>query len=213
VGGVQTIEKRGLAMRYINSTFLVGIGLAALVLGLSLQAQAQTKEEAAASQVFYNIKGGQTVLVDANGELGKMPEAVTTDDMKLLKEQEMWGIQPLVPPEGLVRVEDDPLVGKNINERSGNTVGYTESVLVDPATGLVHYLIGSGGKIGNGRYVPVPVSAVDLESMKMSASSSEVQTLDWYSSSQLDEKYPSQPIDKPIRAASPALMPTAAVAQ
>jgi len=196
-------------MRYINS--LLGIGIAGLVLGFVLQTQAQTKEEAAASQVFYNIKGGQTVLVDANSDVGKMPEAVTSDDMKLHKNEEVWGLQPLVPPQGLVRVEDDPLVGKNIHDRNGKTVGYTESVLVDPATGLVHYLIGSGGKIGNGRYVPVPVSAVALDSMKLGTSSSEVETLDWFSSSQLDEKYTSQPINKPIRAASPALMPTAAV--
>jgi hypothetical protein len=59
----------------------------------------------------------------------------------------------------------------------------------------------------------VPVSAVDLDSMHIWASASEVQTLDWYSSSQLDEMYPSQQIDKPIRAADPALMPTAAVTQ
>ncbi|MDX1425671.1 MAG: PRC-barrel domain-containing protein [Kiloniellales bacterium] len=200
-------------MRQRNRRLLVGIGSVGLALSLALQAQAQTKEEAAASQVFYNIKGGQTVLVDASGDLGKMPEAVTTDDRKLLKNQETWALQPLVPPQGLARVEDDSLVGRNMRERSGNTVGYTESLLVDPATGLVHYLIGSGGKIGNGRYVPVPVSAVDLDSMHIWASASEVQTLDWYSSSQLDEKYPSQQIDKPIRAADPALMPTAAVTQ
>jgi hypothetical protein len=200
-------------MRHRNRRLLVGIGSVGFALSLALQAQAQTKEEAAASQVFYNIKGGQTVLVDASGDLGKMPEAVTTDDRKLLKNQETWALQPLVPPQGLARVEDDSLVGRNMRERSGNTVGYTESLLVDPATGLVHYLIGSGGKIGNGRYVPVPVSAVDLDSMHIWASASEVQTLDWYSSSQLDEKYPSQQIDKPIRAADPALMPTAAVTQ
>jgi hypothetical protein len=200
-------------MRQRNRRLLVGIGSVGFALSLALQAQAQTKEEAAASQVFYNIKGGQTVLVDASGDLGKMPEAVTTDDRKLLKNQETWALQPLVPPQGLARVEDDSLVGRNMRERSGNTVGYTESLLVDPATGLVHYLIGSGGKIGNGRYVPVPVSAVDLDSMHIWASASEVQTLDWYSSSQLDEKYPSQQIDKPIRAADPALMPTAAVTQ
>jgi len=200
-------------MRHMKSTFLLGIGFAGLVLGLSLQVQAQTKEEAAASQVFYNIKGGQTILVDANSDVGKMPEAVTSDDMKLMKNDEIWGLQPLVPPQGLVRVEDDSLVGKNIDDPMGNHVGYTESLLVDPATGLVHYLIGSGGKIGNNRYVPVPVSAVDLDSMKTETSSAQVETLDWYSSSQLDEKYPSQPIDKPIRAASPALMPTAAMAK
>jgi hypothetical protein len=185
-------------MRHRNRRLLVGIGSVGFALSLALQAQAQTKEEAAASQVFYNIKGGQTVLVDASGDLGKMPEAVTTDDRKLLKNQETWALQPLVPPQGLARVEDESLVGRNMRERSGNTVGYTESLLVDPATGLVHYLIGSGGKIGNGRYVPVPVSAVDLDSMHIWASASEVQTLDWYSSSQLDEMYPSQQIDKPI---------------
>lgn len=200
-------------MRHRNRRLLASIGSVGFALSLALQAQAQTKEEAAASQVFYNIKGGQTVLVDASGDLGKMPEAVTTDDRKLLKNQETWALQPLVPPQGLARVEDESLVGRNMRERSGNTVGYTESLLVDPATGLVHYLIGSGGKIGNGRYVPVPVSAVDLDSMHIWASASEVQTLDWYSSSQLDEMYPSQQIDKPIRAADPALMPTAAVTQ
>jgi PRC-barrel domain len=196
-------------MRFLNADYLLGIGIVGLALTLSLQTQAQTKDEAAASQVFYNIKGGQTVLIGANSDLGKLPEAVTTDDKKLLKEQEMWGLQPLVPPQGLVRVEDGPLVGKNIRDRSGSAVGYTDSILVDPATGLVNYLVGAGGKIGNGRYVPVPVSAVDLGNMEIWATASEVQTLDWYSSSQIDEKYPSQPINKDIQAVDPALIPTA----
>ena len=200
-------------MRFVAIVYVLGIGVLGGALGLSPHAQAQTKDEAATSQVFYNIKGGQTVLVDANGELGKLAEAVTTDDRKLLKEQEMWGLQPLVPPQGLVRLEDGPLVGKNIRERSGNAVGYTDSLLVDPATGLVHYLVGSGGKIGHSRYIPVPVSAVDLGNMEIWATSSEVQTLEWYSSSQLDEMYPTQQVGKELRAVEPALMPTSAVAQ
>ena len=198
-------------MKFLNANYLTGIGIVGLALTLSLETQAQSMDEAAASEVFYNIKGGQTVLVGAKSDLGQLPEAVVTNDKKLLKEQEMWGLQPLIPPNELVRVEDGPLVGKNIRERSGNVVGYTESILVDPATGLVHYLIGSGGKIGSGRYVPVPVSAVDLESMKVWAGASEVQTLDWYSSSQLDQKYPSQPINKEILAVEPALVPTTVV--
>ena len=200
-------------MKFLNTNYLTGIGIVGLALTLSLETQAQSMDEAAASEVFYNIKGGQTVLVGAKSDLGQLPEAVVTNDKKLLKEQEMWGLQPLIPPNELVRVEDGPLVGKNIRERSGNVVGYTESILVDPATGLVHYLIGSGGKIGSGRYVPVPVSAVDLESMKVWAGGSDFQTLEWYSSSQLDQKYPSQPINKEILAVEPALIPTTVVAK
>lgn len=200
-------------MRHMNPRLLLGVGVVGLVLSFSLQTHAQTKEEAAASRVFYNIEGGQTVLVDANSELGKLPQAVTTDDKKLLKEQEMWGLQPLLPPQGLVRIEDGPLVGKNIRERSGNVVGYTESLLIDPSTGLVHYLVGSGGDIGNNRYVPVPVSAVDLDSMEIWVGGSEVQTLEWYKSSELDERFPSQSIDKEIKAVDPALMPTSGLAQ
>ena len=200
-------------MRFLNTNYLIGIGITTLALTLSLETHAQSMDEAAASDVFYNIKGGQTVLVGSSSDLGRLPEAVLSNDKKLLKEQEMWGLQPLIPPNGLVRVEDGPLVGKNINDRSGNVVGYTESILVDPATGLVHYLIGSGGKIGSGRYVPVPVSAVDLDSMKVWAGGSDVQTLEWYSSSQLDQKYPSQPINKEILSIEPALVPTTVVAK
>lgn len=200
-------------MRFININCLMGIGIIGLALTVSLETQAQSMDEAAASDVFYNIKGGQTVLVSGSSDLGRLPEAVLSNDRKLLKEQEMWGLQPLIPPNGLVRVENGPLVGNNISDRSGNVVGYTESILVDPATGLVHYLIGSGGKIGSGRYVPVPVSAVDLDSMKVWAGGSDVQTLEWYSSSQLDQKYPSQPIDKEILAVAPALVPTTVVAK
>lgn len=200
-------------MRFININCLMGLGIIGLALTVSLETQAQSMDEAAASDVFYNIKGGQTVLVSGSSDLGRLPEAVLSNDRKLLKEQEMWGLQPLIPPNGLVRVENGPLVGNNISDRSGNVVGYTESILVDPATGLVHYLIGSGGKIGSGRYVPVPVSAVDLDSMKVWAGGSDVQTLEWYSSSQLDQKYPSQPIDKEILAVAPALVPTTVVAK
>jgi len=200
-------------MRFLNANYIIGVGIVGLALTLSLETQAQSMDEAAASEVFYNIKGGQTVLVGVSSDLGRLPEAVVTNDKKLLKEQEMWGLQPLIPPNGLVRIEDGPLVGKNINDRSGNVVGYTESILVDPATGLVHYLIGSGGKIGSGRYVPVPVSAVDLDSMKVWAGGSDVQTLEWYSSSQLDQKYPSQPINKEILSIEPALVPTTVVAK
>jgi PRC-barrel domain len=200
-------------MRFLNANYLIGIGIATLALTLSLETHAQSMDEAAASDVFYNMKGGQTVLVSGSSDLGRLPEAVLSNDKKLLKEQEMWGLQPLIPPNGLVRVEDGPLVGKNISDRSGNVVGYTESILVDPATGLVHYLIGSGGEIGSGRYVPVPVSAVDLDSMKVWAGGSDVQTLEWYSSSQLDQKYPSQPINKEVLAVAPALVPTTVVAK
>lgn len=200
-------------MRFLNANYIIGIGIVGLALTLSLETQAQSMDEAAASEVYYNLKGGQTVLVGAKSDLGQLPEAVVTNDKKLLKEQEMWGLQPLIPPNGLVRVEDGPLVGKNIRERSGNVVGYTESILVDPATGLVHYLIGSGARIGSGRYIPVPASAVDLDSMKVWAGGSDFQTLEWYSSSQLDQKYPSQPINKEILAVEPALIPTTVVAK
>jgi len=200
-------------MRLKGMKYLLVVGTIGLAINFSPQAHAQSKDEAGASQVFYNIKGGQTVLVDASSDLGKMPEAVTTNDKKLLKDQELWGLQPLIPPAGLARVQDGPLVDKNIRDRSGSTVGYTDSILVDPATGLVHYLVGSGSKIGHGRYIPVPVSAVDLSNMEIWATASEVQTLDWYSSSQLDEKYPSQQVNKEIRAADSALIPTTAVAK
>ena len=200
-------------MRFLNANYLRGVGIFGIVLTVSLQAQAQSNDEAALSQALYNIKGGQTVLVDASSNLGQMPEAVTTDDKKLLKEQEVWALQSLVPPDGLARAQDGPLVGENITDRAGNTVGYTESILIDPATGLVHYLVGSGGQIGNDRYVPVPVSAVDLEKMEIWAAGSDVQTLEWYSSSDLEQKFPSQPINKEIRAVEPALIPTTALAK
>jgi hypothetical protein len=200
-------------MRFLDAKYLVGIAILGLALSLSLETRAQSIGEAAASKVFYNIKGGQTILVGVSSDLGQSPEAIVTNDRKLLKKQEVWALQPLIPPDGLVRVEDGPPVGRNIRERSGSSIGYTESILVDPATGLVHYLIGSGGKIGSGRYIPVPVSAIDLDDMEVWAGRSDFKRLDWYSSSQLNQRYPPQPISKEIRAVEPALVPTAAVAK
>ncbi len=200
-------------MRFLDAKYLIGVGLLGLALSLSLETQAQSIGEAAASKVFYNIKGGQTVLVGASSDLGQLPEAVVTDDRKLHKEQEVWALQPLIPPTGLTRVEDGPLVGRNIRLRVGTTIGYTKLILVDPATGLVHYLLGSGGKFGHGRYIPVPVSAIDLDGMKVWVGANDLKPLDWYSSSQINQKYPPQPINKEIRAVEPALVPTAVVAK
>jgi hypothetical protein len=199
-------------MRFLAAKHFIGAGLLGLALSLPLETHAQSIGEAAASKIFYNIKGGQTVLVGAGSELGQSPEAIVSNDRKLLKKQEVWALQPLIPPDGLIRVEDGPPVGRNIRERSGSSIGYTESILVDPATGLVHYLIGSGGKIGSGRYIPVPVSAIDLDNMEVWASRSDFKRLDWYSSSQLNQRYPPKPINKEVRAIEPALVPTTAVA-
>lgn len=208
------LEDRGsVRMRFLDAKYFIGVAILGLALSLSLEAQAQSIGEAAASKIFYNTMGGQTVLVGVSSDLGQSPEAIVINDRKLLKKQEVWALQPLIPPDGLVRVEDGPPVGRNIRERSGSSIGYTESILVDPATGLVHYLIGSGGKIGSGRYIPVPVSAIDLDDMEVWASHSDFKRLDWYSSSQLNKRYPPQPINKEIRAVESALVPTTAVAK
>ena len=57
----------------MRKSFVVrGLTLLALTAAVSLQTievSAQSAKEAAASKAFYNIKGGQTVLVAADSEL------------------------------------------------------------------------------------------------------------------------------------------------
>ena len=95
-------------MRFLDAKYFIGVAILGLALSLSLEAQAQSIGEAAASKIFYNTMGGQTVLVGVSSDLGQSPEAIVINDRKLLKKQEVWALQPLIPPDGLVRVEDGP---------------------------------------------------------------------------------------------------------
>ncbi len=174
---------------------------------------AQSAKEASASKAFYNIKGGQTVLVATDSELARSPEAIRPSTREWDRNNDTWGLQPVVPPAGLVRLKDGPLVKDNIRVTGGQTLGYAESLLVDPATGLVHYFLATGGAIGHGQYVPVPISAVDLRAMTTLVSTADGKIMTPYSDSAIDKKFPAQQVTMPLRAVEAALVPTAVIAK
>ena len=186
---------------------------AACALGLmsASPAGAQSAKEASASKAFYNIKGGQTVLVANDSKLAAMPQAIKPSSRKWDRNLDTWGLQSEAPPAGLVRLKDGPFINDNVKVTGGQAIGYTESLLVDPATGLVHYLVATGGAIGHGNYLPVPVSALDMRTLETLVSSREAKIMTAYSDSDLDRKFPAQQMTMPVRAAEVVLVPTDAV--
>jgi hypothetical protein len=174
---------------------------------------AQSAKEVSASKAFYNIKGGQTVMIATDSELAKSPEAIRASTREWDRNNDTWGLQPVVPPSGLVRLKDGPFVKDNIRVTGGQTLGYAESLLVDPATGLVHYFLTTGGAIGHGQYVPVPISAVDLRGMTTLVSTADGKIMTPYSDSAIDNKFPAQQVTMPVRAVEVALVPSAVVAK
>ena len=190
------------------------VATAALVAGATaVAAQDVPVEKAVQSKVFYNLRGGQTVLVPADGEIGRSPEAIRAPHRRYDNRTLIWGIQPAAPPAGLTMVTKGPLRGKNFYDSSNTGTGSVRMLLVDPATGLIHYYVISGSVLGFGNFLPVPASAVDLRNGRLESAQPDMELMDQYSKSELKRKYPPAKIDGELISAAVAMIPTSALAE
>ena len=194
---------------------LLQIGLAAVICGgissAAVRAQEIPADTLVKSKVFYDIAGGQTYLIPSNSVLGRMPEAIPVENTRYHADAGTWGLQTATPPDGLAMVRDGPLVDKNFYDASNTGTGSVRALLVDPATGLVHYFAIMGVRLGFGRHVLVPVSAVDLHSGDLTATSPQLKLMDFFSKSEIAAAYPPAQIGVPIVATKVVLIPTSVV--
>ena len=159
------------------------------------------------TSIFYNVAGGQMVLVPAGGELAKAPQAMKAKSMRYDDDTRIWGLQPTKPPAGLVQVTRGVIIGNNFYDYGNTGAGAVRSLLVDPKTGMVHYLVIEGVALGNENYLPVPVSAVELDSGDMAASKPELELMTFFSSGELGRAYPKQDLSIPLLVTKVVMLP------
>ena len=177
---------------------------AALAAGLSAAAaQAQTQ-----TTIIYSLPNGQYQLVPAETADRTIVYQSTSPSVDL--NRGMWGSQPISPPSGLVMVEDSELVGRKVYDGSGTSFGTIRRVLADPRTGLAHYAVVSTPEVG-GAYIPVPISAIDLNSMKIGMAANDIRLIQAYSMGELERRYPTAALSAPLVVSSVAMVPATTV--
>ncbi len=150
----------------------------------------------AADPVIYAGAKGQGVLAAKSEAPADFVEPFGPDFNKVDAERNVWGEQTVQPPRGLVLVKEGPHVGEQIYERSKNSFGKVNALLVDPATGLVHYYLVSSRFFKKAkRHLPIPVTATDMDGDKVLKTATPLKSLkllDLYTKEELDAAYPSQ---------------------
>lgn len=186
-----------MSMRHLlaGAAFLVGLA--------AVEAQAQTQ-----TTVVYGLPTGRYYLVpdaSADRSLAYVPRSATAD-----LNRGMWGAQPITPPAGLAMVEQGDFIGKTVYDGSGTSFGTVRRVLVDPATGLVHYFIISTPEVG-GAYIAVPASALDASNMKIGMSAYDIRLIQAYSMGELERRYPLTSLNVPVFVGPVAMVPVTTV--
>ncbi|MDJ0893808.1 MAG: PRC-barrel domain-containing protein [Alphaproteobacteria bacterium] len=150
----------------------------------------------AADPVLYAGAKGQGFLAAKSEAPDDFVEPFGPDFNKVDTKRNVWGEQTVKPPSGLTLVQEGPHVGEMLYERSKNSFGKVSGLLVDPATGLVHYLVvTSRFFLEAKRHLPVPRTAIDIDGdkvLKVATPLKSLKLLDVYSKEQLDAAYPPQ---------------------
>jgi sporulation protein YlmC with PRC-barrel domain len=180
---------------------LAGAAMAATFAATGAQAQTGTT-------VTYGLPQGQYYLVPATSADRTLVYHSASPSVDL--NRGMWGIQPLTPPPGLVMAETSDLVGRKVYDGSGTSFGTIRRVLVDPQTGLVHYAVVSTPEVG-GSYIPVPISAIDLSSMKIGMAADDIRLIQAYAMGELERRYPVATLSVPLVVGPVALTPATTV--
>jgi len=184
-----------------------GGGIGALCFGAIGERADAFTETLKQTSIFYNVPGGQMVLVPSGNELANSPQAMKPKSMRYDANTKIWGLQPSEPPAGLVQVTRGGMIDKNFYYYGNTGAGKVRSMLVDPKTGLVHYLVIEGVALGNENYLPVPVSAVDLDSGDMAASTPELKLMSFFGSGELGKAYPKQELAIPLLMTTVVMLP------
>ncbi len=153
----------------------------------------------AADPVIYAGAKGQGFLAAESVDPGAFVEPFGPDFNKVDTKRNVWGEQTVKPPRGLVLVQEGPHVGDTVYETSNTSFGKVRSLLVDPATGLVHYLVVSSNFLQTARYLPVPRTAIriDGDKVKVATALKFLKLLDVFTREELAAQYPPQPLPAP----------------
>ena len=184
---------------------LASAALAAALASGPAFAQTTTTET---TTVYYTVSGAQYLLVPAASADQKLAYRAVSPSVDM--NRGMWGAQPIQPPAGLVMASASDFVGRTVYDGSGTAFGTVREVLVDPRSGLVHYALVSTPEIGGTLY-PVPMSAIELPSMKIGMAASDIRLIDDYSLSALEQRYPRAALNVPIVFAPVAMVPVRTV--
>lgn len=182
-------------------SLLAGATAAAALLAAEAQAQTQTT-------IVYSLPNGQYYLVPAESvdrTIVHQPGSASAD-----LNRGVWGSQPISPPSGLVMAETGDLVGQKVYDGSGTSFGTIRRLLVDPRTGLAHYVVVSTPEVG-GAYIPVPISAIELSSMKIDMAADDIRLIQASSMGELERRYPVATLAVPLVVGPVALAPTTTV--
>ncbi|MDJ0893809.1 MAG: PRC-barrel domain-containing protein [Alphaproteobacteria bacterium] len=173
---------------------LMGVVLSALIIPV-LAATAAL----AADPVIYAGAKGQGFLAAESVDPGAFVEPFGPDFNKVDTKRNVWGEQTVKPPRGLTLIQQGPHVGNTVYETSNTSFGKVRSLLVDPATGLVHYLVLSSNFLQTARYLPVPRTAIRIEDdkVKVATALKFLKLLDVYTKEELAAQYPPQPLPAP----------------
>jgi sporulation protein YlmC with PRC-barrel domain len=179
-------------------------GATAAVALLAIEAQAQSTQ----TTIIYDLPQGRYQLTPAQSvdrAIAYRPGSPSVD-----LNRGMWGTQPISPPSGLVMAEQGELVGAKVYDGSGTSFGTIRRVLVDPQTGLVHYAVVSTPEVG-GAYIPVPISAIELSSMKIGMAADDIRLIQAYGMGELERRYPLASLSVPLVVGPVALAPVTTV--
>jgi sporulation protein YlmC with PRC-barrel domain len=186
---------------------ILGVAIAKLLVVVHLSA-------AVADPIVYHTDAwiGPANLVPA-GQFGAKSPAFGPDFQKADYNRGVWGDQTIVPPDGLVMLHDGGIIGRTTYDTSGTSFGEVQRLLVDPATGLAHYAVITSNKIGGGRYLPVPMSAVKFNgSVRIDTPIKTMQLMEVYSEGELERRYPASLPHAPLVMAEVGIVPARQVA-
>ncbi len=177
---------------------LFKLSMGALV-GAAMVVAATVTGSLAADPVIYSAAKGQGFLAVRDVDPGAFVEPFGPDFNQVDTKRNVWGEQTVKPPRGLVLVRQGPHVGDTIYETSNTSFGKVRSLLVDPATGLVHYLVVSSNHLQTARYLPIPRTAIRAQKDKVRVATALkfLKLLDVFTKEELAERYPPRQLPGP----------------
>jgi hypothetical protein len=155
---------------------------------------------------------GPAYLVPA-GQYGAANPAFGPDFQRADFKRGIWGAQTILPPEGLVLTKDGSIIDDTTYDSSGQSFGHVERLLVDPVTGLAHYAIIKSNKVGGGRWLPVPMTAIRLDGrVDIDAPLKTMELMEVYGGGEFERMYPQAPLAVPVVVTEVGLAPVNQVA-
>ncbi len=174
--------------------------LSGSIRGLLLGAAALTLLAAPASAtdpVLYVGAKGQGTLVPATADPDAKVDPFGPDFNQVNTDRNIWGEQSVKPPRGLVLVEQGPKIDQTIYDVTNTSFGKVRSLLVEPSSGHVHYLVVTSHFLEPKRFLPIPITAIRFEGdnkVRTATALKLMKLLDVYTIEKLGADFPMQPL-------------------